>query len=67
MSPIKQIRFYARRLTGSYTRSCQVGFRLDETAKTLLLKLAAQRGMSVGEYLARLVCDHRVGMEQANS
>jgi hypothetical protein len=67
MSPLKKIRFYAKRLTGSYTRSCQIGFRLNETAKDLLVKLAAQRGMSVGEYLARLVCDHLLQVEQANA
>jgi hypothetical protein len=58
MSQVKNFRFYAKRLAGSYTRRCQIGFRLNEVAKGMLQKLAAQRRMSVAEYVARLVCDH---------
>ena len=51
-------RFYSVRLAEPHTRRDQVGFRLNGSAKRLLLALAATRRMSVSEYLARLVHDH---------
>lgn len=54
----KTQRFYAARLPEPYTRHQQVGFRVCGSAKRLLIALASARGMSVSEYLARLVSDH---------
>lgn len=51
-------RFYSMRLAEPNTRRDQVGFRLNGSAKRMLVALAAARRMSVSEYLARLVYDH---------
>ena len=51
-------RFYAVRLPEPFTRRNQVGCRVNEAAKHFLELLARARGMSVSEYLARLINDH---------
>lgn len=55
-------KFYAKRLAEPHTRCCQLGFRVNKSAKALLQQLATARRMSVGEYLARLLNDHLIKM-----
>lgn len=59
-------RFYSMRLGEPHMRRDQIGFRLNGSAKRLLIALAAARRMSLSEYLARLVNDHLTSLSKGS-
>jgi len=51
-------RFYAKRLPPELVRRAMLSVRVHENAHRSVSNLAHQRGMSVSEYVCRLVNDH---------
>ena len=54
-------RAYASRLPCGKARKAQLSARIHEDARAALDALAADRGMSTSEYVARLLNDHLMG------
>lgn len=49
---------YARRLPPEFRRRAMLSIRVQESVRHLIKSLAARRGMSASEYVARLIQDH---------
>lgn len=54
-------RAYAARLPYGRARNAQLSARIHQEARSALDALAAERGMSTSEYVARLLNDHLQG------
>lgn len=57
-------RRYARRLPKAFARLDMICARVSNASRQSLLLLAERRGMSLSEYLARLVNDHLTTAQQ---
>lgn len=60
----KSRRHYALRLPKAFARLDMICARVSKASRQSLQLLAERRGMSLSEYLARLVNDHLTGAHQ---
>lgn len=51
-------RRYAKRLPPGLVRRAMLSIRVNEYTRRVVFALAAERGMSISEYVARLLNDH---------
>lgn len=63
-TPRKLQRRYAHRLPKAFVRLEMICARVSKASRQNLLLLAERRGMSLSEYLARLVNDHLTSAQQ---
>lgn len=54
----KQHRAYAQRMASGQARRAMLSIRVHEGARKAVKTIATQRGMSISEYMARLLNDH---------